>query len=277
MLVAGDASAAYRWANPHSKPRVFPTGLKKRDFLFPGLSEYLCGLDASYRSDLDAELVVGNDSYNPVKQAVRTLLMVRGKRPYLLCVDDFEKDGTPRNYRWFMNCAKCFYPEGDPRFINEQGGNAYSSLAIESATATRSVLYHHPIDAGRKAGQPRLLVLDLQAVGADQPAMRLETRPPQGQGGGTVLTPAGHGQQHQAIRVRADQPAAHRPHPGGPPGLRHPALPVPDRESEPTAAWNQDRTLLSIDAGGGQVDRISFDRTRVDGRTRLTFTRGAVR
>jgi hypothetical protein len=40
--------------------------------------------------------------YNPVQKCFRTLLMVRGRHPYLLVADDVKKDNATHSYQWFL-------------------------------------------------------------------------------------------------------------------------------------------------------------------------------
>ena len=37
--------------------------------------------------------------YNPVLYSYRSILTVRGAHPYVLVIDDMNKDGTPHDYR----------------------------------------------------------------------------------------------------------------------------------------------------------------------------------
>ena len=40
---------------------------------------------------------------NPVKQALRTLVLVKGARPFVLIADDYQKDDKIHDYLWVAN------------------------------------------------------------------------------------------------------------------------------------------------------------------------------
>jgi hypothetical protein len=85
--------------------------------------------------------------YNPVQRAFRTTVLVRGPHPYVLVLDDIQKDGAPHSYEWSANTSQ---GEGDV-------------VAAPGATATEAVFLHTPADTA--AGAPRLLVRVLEAKG----------------------------------------------------------------------------------------------------------------
>ena len=269
-LVAGDATAAYTYGL--GGERNVPTGRTMASFLYPGVHDYFKTLDnADWWNE---ELKVSQADFNPVRYAIRTLLLVRGKRPYLLCVDDIEKDGTPRNYRWFMNNASGFYPGGDRRFVGPDGNGIYSSMAIEpGATTTQAVLFHAPVDSGTKPGLPRLLVRELGLAEAKgQPALRLESKPPGGEGESTLCFPYGVDNNTGKFTTIPTNRLLIDRHQVVTPGYVVLLFPFRIGESQPRTTWNKERTELTIDTGA-TVDRIAFDRSNPDHRTRLAFTR----
>ncbi len=44
--------------------------------------------------------------YNPMRQVYRTIGLVRGVKPYVLCADDVQKDTATHTYKWFASMAK---------------------------------------------------------------------------------------------------------------------------------------------------------------------------
>ena len=271
-LLAGDATAAYTFG--YNGERKISMGHPKSWYLYPGLVDYFKSL--GFKDGWEEDLTASQADFNPVRHALRTLLVVRGKRPYVLCVDDIDKDGTPRNYRWFMNNASGFYPGGDRRFVGPDGNGVYSSLAIEpGATATQAVLYHAPIDAGNKPGLPRLLVRELGLPEAKgQPALVLESKPPGKEGESDTNFPYGvDNNTHRSTTIPTNRLLIDR-NQVVTPGYVVLLFPFRTGESAPRTVWNKERTELTIDAGGGQADRIAFDRNNADHRTRLTFSRG---
>jgi hypothetical protein len=167
--------------------REIDTGIPLKSFLYPGMKELFLARSPEYEKLFSENLKVSQDDYNPMRHVIRSVLFVRGKRPYVLVVDDCDKDGQPHDWRWSMNCAQGFAPGLDTRFVDGSGKGVYSSLSIApGATPQEAVLLHSPIDDERRPGQtglPRLLVRDLgPAATAEQPAIVLESRPPGGSG-----------------------------------------------------------------------------------------------
>jgi hypothetical protein len=142
-LVAGDATPCYTFG--YSGKREMDRGLPLGSFLWPGMLE------------LFAEpLKMTQKDYNPMRHAIRSMLFVRGERPYVLVVDDYDKDGRPHDWRWSMNCVQGFAPGLDTRFVDARGKGVYSSLAMSpGATAAEAVLLHSPIDFDRSSKDNR--------------------------------------------------------------------------------------------------------------------------
>ncbi len=271
VLVAGDATACYTFG--YSGKREIDTGLPLKSFLYPGMHELFLARSPAYEPLFAATLMVSQKDYNPMRRAIRSVFFVRGKRPYVLVVDDYDKDGQPHDWRWSMNCAEGFAPGLDTRFIDARGKGVYSSLAIApGATSDEAVLLHSPIDDERTKGQaglPRLLVRDLgpHAV-TGQPGIVLESRPPGGKG--PYLTYGYDNNRAEKVetpvptnRLLIERRRVARPD--------YVVLLVPFRTGErlPLTTWNEPRTELTLDFGAGRVETIHFDRTSRDGRTRL--------
>ena len=251
-LMVGDASAAYNYC---FGPDPIDTGIPRSQFMYPGLREEMLARGTGDEGVFNDTLHV-TPHYNPVQRAFRSILVVRGARPYVLVVDDIRKDDQPQDYRWTMNCAGAF---GGPnhRFLDAEGNGVRSSLAImPGATATQAVLYHAPIDAEKSPGQrglPRLLVRDLSpAIPAAQPPIVLNTR----------LTDETASNRLQIDRLGVVEP-----------GYKILMFPYRTGEPLPETRWSDDRKTLRIDLKNGVVDTIIFDTSSDDHRTRIRLNR----
>jgi len=274
-LVAGDATTCYTFG--YSGKRDIDTGLALKSFLYPGMHELFVARSPDYVKLFAEPLRVSQTDYNPMRHAIRSILFVRGKRPYVLVVDDYDKDGRPHDWRWSMNCAQGFAPGLDTRFIDAQGKGVYSSLAIApGATSAEAVLLHSPIDDEKKRGQhglPRLLVRDLgpHAV-SSQPRIGLESRPPGGKG--PFLTYGYDNNRAEKVetpvptnRLLIERRNVTRP------DYTVFLLPFRTGERLPETAWNGDCSALTVNLGAAGVDTIRFDRREADHRTRLRLER----
>jgi len=271
-LVAGDATLAYNDA--YQGKRDIDTGLPLSSWLYPGLEDYFLALDPRFRDKFAQHLMVGSTTYNPMRSVIRTVLFVRGPRPYALIVDDDDKDGAPHDWQWVINCQISF-GEPENRFVDAKGNGIYSSLAMmPGATADEAVLYHSPIDDGDKPGLPRLLVRDIGLADLKgQPPILLQSRPP-GRSDIPYLTYGFDNnrkvksvEQVDSNRVIIERDGVAKP--------SYAVLMIPFRTGEPTpvTTWNADRTILTIRLGQGIMHTIHFDRTNPDGRTRLIWQR----
>jgi hypothetical protein len=273
-LVAGDATACYTFG--YSGKRELDTGLPLKSFLYPGMEELFVARSPDYAKLFGETLKVSQTDYNPMRHAIRTMLFVRGTRPYVLVVDDYDKDGRPHDWRWSMNCAQGFAPGLDTRFVDAGGKGVYSSLAIDpGATATEAVLLHSPIDDGKEPGQaglPRLLVRDL-GPGAAAPPIMLESRPPGGPGPHLTYGYDNNRQEKVATPVPTNRVLIERRDVVRP---DYTVLLFPFRTGEalPATSWNANRTELTIDKGPAGTDTIRFERGAKDNRTRLRVERG---
>ncbi len=87
--------------------------------------------------------------YNPVKRARRIAALVRGESPYVVVVDDIQKDASPHRYTWIANVPR------------------NGEIVVESKTASSMVLRHKDdVDGG-----PRLLVKLLACSGVPELAL----------------------------------------------------------------------------------------------------------
>ncbi|WOO43196.1 hypothetical protein [Rubellicoccus peritrichatus] len=111
----------------------------------------------------------------PVEKAFRSILLEKGKRPYVLIVDDIKKDNTERLYNWHMRM---------PNWIEAYDISANEALLgriSDKRDTSYSVNVSHN-KSGRplpQKGQPMLQVYVLQAnqpsIPAFQNSMALET------------------------------------------------------------------------------------------------------
>jgi len=264
-LMAGDARTAYDFCyarDNQARPQITQPWTRA-DHMYPGLLDFLL---ARLPDAMNREMFTGkrnifgleekiNPGYNPVRYAFRTILFVRGTRPYALVVDDINKDDAPRNYRWMMNCSYDF-GGADGRFADENGKAVGASMTMApNATPTEAILVHLP-DQGEQPGLPRLLVRDLSETdNRTQPPLRLDRT--------TFGTPYSHHTDRIFIdRVNVPEP-------------KYKILLFPYRTGErlPVTAWDSLSRTLTINLRDGTTDQLEFDRTNPDHRTRLTLRR----
>ncbi len=260
-LAAGDATNAYNFVCKDGDGAV---AIPLPGCMYPGLLD-----DILTRCPASKQLLVDNRNpyfgfqmrnFKPspasaVQHAIRSVLMVRGTRPYVLIVDDFRKEDGPRNYRWTMNNELRMKTDwsgswnlGDFRMIMQPG-----------ATPTEAVLLDRD-DAGDKQGLPRLLVRDLsENDNSTQPAMRMDQ----------TVSPLEEKAFDKEIpnRLFIDRNNVVEP--------KYKILLFPYRTGEklPVTKWNANKTALTIDLLNGTVDTISFDAANPDHRTRLSIHR----
>ncbi len=277
---AGDATDSYRCG--FHGPRPLNTGKKCADYMYPGLIGYLGTFGDYMTKPFDQLVAVSQTDYNPVQYAIRTVLLVRGKRPYVLSVDDIRKDDAPHNYRWNMNDAEGFAAGQDNKFLGPDGKTVYSSLVIEpGATATQAIFRHSPIDddapnqPGRE-GLPRLLVRELSLPeGQKQPPIALQSRPLSDDLGDAQHPAFAIGVDNNSHKftyepsncVQIDRNSVVEPH--------YIVLLFPFRTGEPMplTRWDAKHTKLIIDLRNGLIDTITVDTTHPDHRTRLSLHR----
>lgn len=107
---SGDAKAFYDYV--YNKP---DSGSQVKKHQFPEIKDHgLIWADFVYgktrKDPMPAwrmEAVGGTRpliQYNPVKQAFRTAALIRGKYPFVLIIDDYQKDDKKHDYQWVANC-----------------------------------------------------------------------------------------------------------------------------------------------------------------------------
>jgi len=274
-LMCGDASACYNLGFKRGSLPKIDTGMPLKSFMWAGVFDALVARQPRIKDELSQHLTVTQNNYNPVQYAFRTVLFVRGARPYVLIVDDIKKDDNPHNYRWNMNDSVAFAPGSDLRFVDANGKGVYSDLAIEpGATTTNAVLYHSPIDDEKMPaalGLPRLIVRDVsENANTGQPLIFIDSRPP-----GAPMAHLTVGIDNNtgkpdilpSCRLEIERDNVVEP--------KYKVLLFPYRTGQPipVTRWNTSHTKLWVNLENGTVDTITFDRTNPDHRTRVEFSR----
>ena len=186
---------------------------------------------------------------NPVQRAFRTAGLVRGAHPYVLIVDDIQKDDKEHLYEWNMLTRM------DNDVLDIAGNDITMGAAGAGNTPNRKP----------KKGDALLLVRVLEsAVPAknvdydSKPSFRLETFEKKDTDG-----PAGRSFGLDKRLVIASRAVA--------PNFK--ILMVPHRAGEetPVTSWNEDHTKVTL-KWGDQQDECVFSKGD-DGRTRVTITR----
>ncbi len=156
-LFAGDARAAYtyEWGGTKNGTSSYgneehgvPTPYRWRDFFPAGFEPppAMHGGDEWFGDFMHADA----DLYNPVQRAFRTVILARGATPYVLTLDDIQKDNAPRAYVWSAN-------------TNEGQGD----MEIEPGASAADAVFRRQIDSAPKT--PRLLVHVIEARGDAAP------------------------------------------------------------------------------------------------------------
>ena len=265
---AGDAKPTYDFVSPNSSDLV-PTHLELKNLIYPGLLNALIPSDAqailnnmlpSHRSTNGTAMGL---PYNPVEYAFRSILTVRGKTPYVLVIDDINKDNSPNNYRWSMNCCTGF---GGSLFINRDKKEVPSSLEISpGATSTEAVLFHD-IDSDTASGLPRLLVRDVSDRPADgQPNIVIEDRV--GDDPANRLNYGIDNNTHKFSTFPTRRLFIDRNNVADP-KYKILLFPYLTGGAIPDTSWNSDHTVLTVKVGD-QIDAIKLDMENPDHRTRL--------
>ena len=270
---AGDSKPAYDYVSGTpvdangAKSVPVSTGLTNSYMLIPGLTDVLIPSDAAMLTT--STQFASAVPYNPVLYSFRSIMTVRGSHPYVLVIDDMNKDGTPHDYRWSMNNSIGFGGSGGV-FLNANRNDTFASLQIEpGATATDAILYHL-IDAANTPGLPRLLVRDVsQQQGNAQPPIKIDDRPIPA-GGATSQTNLTYGvdnNTHVFTYFPSRRLFIDRNHVVEPDYMIL-MVPFSNGDTLPVTAWNGSHTALTVTIGN-QIDTLTFDTSNPDHRTRL--------
>ncbi len=245
-LFAGDArpSYTYSWANmDYSDPTRVPAGSiatpwRWRDLAYPGFAFPT----AEIGDNTWADRVIRAEStlFNPVQRAFRSVLVLRGTRPYVLVLDDIQKDETARTYTWSANT------------VTNRG---VVDMAIQpGATATDAVFFHTTNDT---ASGPRLLVRVLEGKGTAPGPIALDSTPLD-YGSGPVAA--------RRIQITRTNTTA--------PDFKVLLYPHLSGEALPVTSYDPSTGMLTITPPGGPSDVFRLVR-QPDGRTRVaSFARG---
>lgn len=265
---AGDSAPGYNYEGQGSiKLNQVSTGLTNSYMLPAGLTSVLIPADATTLTN--STQFANALPYNPVQYAFRSIMTVLGTYPYVLVIDDVNRNGNPQNYRWVMNNSIGF--GGSPNlFMDATGKTSYASLEIQAgATATDATLYH-VLDSGTAAGLPRLLVRDVTAqLTTGQPAIFIDDRPIPS-GGGTSQSNLTYGIDNNSHnftyfptrRLMIERDAVVEP--------KYKVLLFPYLTGGlmPVTSWNAATSTLTVQVGT-QTDTITVDETNSDHRTRF--------
>ena len=200
--------------------------------------------------------------HNPVKYAYRTAGFIRGVNPYVIIVDDIQKDDSERLYEWLMML------EADIEIMSIKGNDIIlSDLSQEYDTSDS---WRKDMRRKIKKGAPCLLVriLDIASPEMDreyttQPSYRLEIFEKK-ETGLTDIDGKGRSfglDKRLVIGSRSVEPNFKimlYPY-------KHGIDPMPE------TTWNENKTELSVKITN-QTDVFKLDRG-LDMRTRLDFTR----
>jgi hypothetical protein len=163
-LGVGDARIPYTyWLNPVDSGPEIPNPYTYADFISNR------ALDADTEAWRLTEKPGGDTigEYNPVQRAFRSVLLVRGSHPYVLVIDDIQKDGGTHDYEWLFNTGT--------------GGRM-----VRVSNSNTDLVIRHAADTA--AGTPRLLIRALEARG-DAANLQLVDRTPLGNDTTQVVIP----------------------------------------------------------------------------------------
>ncbi len=239
-VFAGDAKPAYTYSwkdqsyayNPGDVPvGSIQTPYRWKDLAYPGYIFPTPNIGDNAWADtfIRAEAT----PFNPVERAFRSVLTVRGTKPYVLVLDDIQKDATPRTYTWSANTVTNY--------------NVVDMAIQGTATPSEAVLYHTP-DA---ASGPRLLVRVMDGQGTATTPITLDNTPLDfGEG----PAPARRIQITRTATVAPDFKVLLYPHQSG--------------ESLPTTTYSRSSGLLTVTLPDGTADVFRLV-VQPDGRTRV--------
>jgi hypothetical protein len=235
VIAAGDAKPFYDYSfgEPRSgeRKKVMDHGLYWSDFYFPREGETMPRWMKTSPIDLNGYGgLSGIYEMNPVNQATRTVVFNREQHPFVIIVDDIEKDGKPHDYTWVANTVI---------------GDLMDSTPVDA----QNMILHYKADA---ASGPRLLVSVLEAQGQSK-AVELER---------TIL-PIDK-EKIEAVRIRIDSASVARPN------FKVLLFPYTEGQARPTTHWKRSgaKQTLTVKFEGAQY-RYQFEQA-ADGRTHIT-------
>ena len=196
---------------------------------------------------------------NPVQRAFRTVAFVREPHPYLLVVDDIQKDSQERLYEWLMQMGM------NTAVARMAGGD----IILCDATVP---LDENGVPKPRKGDRELLVrVLDCGAPAATQdfqskPSFRLETFERK-----DTLVPEAPSTALSGSRTFGLDKRLVISSRAFAPNFKIILWPMREGEALPNASWNESKTQLNV-TGQGVADKILFH-TGNDGRSRIALER----
>ncbi len=199
--------------------------------------------------------------HNPVQRAFRTVLFARGATPYLLVVDDIQKDNQERLYEWLMQTGP----------NTELASLVTNDAVLCDATVKRDANGLPKPAKGERQLLVRVVGMNDPAQSRDytsRPSLRLDTFERKDTLAAEVGNGALSGSRSFGLDKRLIIPSR-----SAAPDFKILLFPHRAGEALPVTTWNADRTQLTVKIGE-RTDVIGFDKA-ADGRTRLSFTREA--
>lgn len=249
-------SARFRfphWADYLGKAKAFRAawgeGPWERDPR-PAVVEHFKGFEAGEPRMWDEDTWPRRLPHNPVARAFRTLAFVRAPKPYLLVVDDIQKDHQERLYEWNMMTG----PNTDVAVMGD------NDIILCDATVPRDGSGLPKPKKGDRALLVRVVQMNDPAKAADfqaRPSFRLETFEKKD----TINDMRSFGRDKRL--VIASRSVA--------PNFKILLFPYHVGDPLPVTTWNDDKSQLTVQIGDVR-DKIACTLDK-EGRTRLTLNR----
>jgi hypothetical protein len=195
--------------------------------------------------------------HNPVQRAFRTIVFDRGPAPFLLVVDDIQKDNRERLYEWLMQTG----PDTEVAAMTDD------DITLCDASVARGADGRPKPKNGDRLLLVRVLRAGLPVEPRDyptRPSPRLETFERRD----TLLPPDDSGKLSGNRSFGLDKRLV-IPSRSVAPGFVILLYPFRQGDTPPETRWNADRTELTVTTAG--VSRIFQLATQPDGRTRITL------
>ena len=229
-----------RWESYQKEASDFQrrvAGLKGERETRPGVVAFWNGFDKTGPRLWDEDAWPLRYPHNPVLRAFRTVAFDRGKNPFLLVVDDIQKDDQERLYEWLMQTG----PDTEIVSISE------NDIVLGDATLPRDPNGAIKPKKGDRLLLVRILEMNMPAAAADyqsKPSVRLETFERK-----DTLEPE---QQNKVLSgsrsfgldkrlVIASRSAA--------PDFKILLFPYRSGDQLPLTTWNDDHSILTVTAG----------------------------
>jgi hypothetical protein len=220
---------------------------------------YLWGLDGGTpppsKNNLPPPSVLWHQADIPMRKAFRTAGMVRGPHPYVLIIDDIQKDDQTRDYSWGMTVADDVLL-GQPAYDSDSSHFRLDVILNEKPVVASAKRSDDDAASTELPGKDRHLmirVLDGANVDTTQPGT-LET-----------VTDSNAPMKPIAFPKLCIHSKSSDPH------FKMLLVPFRDGQPLPTTTWNADKTALTI-RWPDQSDVVTFSPT-AGGRTGLQIQR----